>query len=87
MFDTIGKPFFEALRAAAEQRLEPEHPCRAAIERAAGVGGRDATVAAQAALAALDPDLQAGLMADAHKALRESKLSILDLWPGGGSGH
>ncbi|KQU66754.1 hypothetical protein ASC75_09035 [Aminobacter sp. DSM 101952] len=87
MFDTIGKPFFEALRAAAERRLGRGHPCLAAIERAAGEGGADATVAAQATLAALDPDMRASLMADAHKALRESPVAILGAWQGGRVRH
>ncbi|WP_395447869.1 hypothetical protein ACHMW7_23610 [Aminobacter sp. UC22_36] len=87
MFDTIGKPFFEALRAAAEPRLGREHPCLAAIERAAGEGGGDATVEAQATLAALDPDMLASLMADAHKPLRESPVSMPGAWQGGGVRH
>jgi hypothetical protein len=73
MFDTIGKPFFEALRSTAERRLERGHPCLVAIERAAGVGDGDATAAAQAALAALDPETLTSLMADAHKALRRAR--------------
>lgn len=87
MFDTIGKPFFEALRAAAERRLGHEHPCLVVIDRAAREGGADATLEAQAALAALDAAMLTRLMADAHKALREGPASILGAWQGGRTGH
>lgn len=83
MFHMIGKPFFNALREAAERRVGCEHPCIVAIERAAVEGGAEATAEAQAALAALDPDMLGKLMADAHKVLRESPVSILGAWPGG----
>lgn len=83
MFDMIGKPFFSALREAAERRLGCKHPCLVAIGRAAVEGGAVATAEAQAALAGLDPELAAELMADAHKALRESPASILTAWQGG----
>lgn len=85
MFDMIGKQFFSALAEAIERRLGRDHPCFTAVDRVANDAG--ATAEAQAALAALDPDMAERLMADAHTALRERPASILGAWRGTGLRH
>lgn len=87
MFDGAGAMFFKALRGVAERRLGRAHPCFAAIAAAAQSGSPDTTRAAQEALGALDPDVAAALMADAHKALRENPAALLDTWRGTGARH
>ena len=87
MLDVIGERLFAALRGAAEQRLGRDHPCFAALDKAAGDTGPAVVQAVQAALAALEPSLAAALMADAHKALRENPQGILGSWSGGSRPH
>ena len=87
MFDGAGAMFFKALCQVAERRLGRGHPCLAAIAAAAESGNPDTTRAAQEALGALDPDVAAALMADAHKVLRENPAALLDAWRGTGARH
>jgi hypothetical protein len=87
MFETTGKTFFEALKAAAEKRLGQEHPCCRAIAEAALHPEAAAVRAAQAALNGLPKEVLIALMADAHKALREDPSAILGAWGGVASRH
>jgi len=87
MFEETGKAFFSALRAAAERRLGPDHPCLVALGDAANGRGDAAVPTAQDALSALDPETLNALMADAHKTLREDPGNILRAWPIGGAEH
>lgn len=89
MFDVSGKAFFMALRAAIERHLGADHPSHVVVERACK--GEEATAAdtraVQDALGALAPDVAARLMADVHKAMRESPDGILAMWHGSGTLH
>jgi len=87
MFEQTGKAFFSALRAAAERRLERDHPCLIALDNAAKESRALAVQTAQDALAALDPETMNALMADTHKALRQNLGSILGAWPIGHIRH
>lgn len=80
MFDIIGESLFAALRDAVEHRLGRDHPCFAAVDQAVEETGPAATQAVQAAIAGLDPEIAAALMADAHKSLRENSRVILGAW-------
>ena len=87
MFETAGGIFFDALRQAAERHLEPGHPCLAILGTAARAGNPAATVAAQEALAALDPAMLNAVMADAHKLLRDNPRQVLHAWGPIGTRH
>ena len=82
MFDVSGKAFFVALRGAVGRQMGSDTPLHAAVERACESGDAAATHAVQEALAALGPEAVARLMAEAHKALRESPDGILAAWRG-----
>ncbi|MFB2550486.1 hypothetical protein [Ensifer soli] len=87
MFDSFGPAFFAALHRAAQDRLDPGHPC---LERLAAAGAADdpaATLAAQEALAALDPAVAEAVMAQAHRLLRENPAGLLSAWPSAPTRH
>lgn len=77
MFDTIGKPFFAALAACANDQLGSEHPCTRALREAAETGARDDIARAEAALRALPETSREALMAAGHKSLRENPTHLL----------
>lgn len=87
MFETTGKPFFQALHAAAEKRLGQEHPCCRALAEAAREAEATAVQVAQAALNTLPQEVLMALMTDVHKALREDPSAILRSWGGDASRH
>lgn len=87
MFETIGSTFFDALRQAAECHLERDHSCIEALDAAARSASPAATVAAQEALAALDPAIMNLLLTETHKLLREHPGQILGSWKPAGPSH
>ncbi|MDE1995356.1 MAG: hypothetical protein KGI75_22835 [Rhizobiaceae bacterium] len=87
MFETIGPVFFRALRRAAERQPDLDCSCIEALEAAARNADAAAIAKAQSALSALDPQTMAGLMADAHKLLREDPQQVLRNWGAAGEAH
>lgn len=87
MFEMTGEAFFDAVRQAAERRLDQDHPCLLVLRAAARGNDPAATAAAQEALDALDPETVTAIMAEAHKILRESPAGILASWKPGGTRH
>ena len=87
MNDPADMAFFTALRSLARQRLGAEHPCVQALDKAIADDDAAAARAARLALHDLPADVFDGLMADAHKAMREDPAAILALWRGNSSTH
>lgn len=81
MFEDAGRVMFTALAEAARGRLGAEHPCVAALDRAA----EDPATrpGAEAALRALPEAEQVAIMAAAHARLRSDPAAWLALWSGG----
>ena len=87
MFDNSGEVFFDALVQAAARHLDRDHPCLEALRATARANTPDTTIAAQQALAALDPAIMNAVMAEAHRLLRENPGHILGAWKSDGARH
>lgn len=87
MFDLLGKALFKAIRDAARLRLGEDHPCLTVLDQAIKADDPSSARSVQDALSALDPGVMAALMADVHKALRESPDALLSAWPADRARH
>jgi hypothetical protein len=87
MVDPADKAFLTTLRTLARERLSAEHPCTQALDKAVADDDATAARAARLALHDLPADVFEGLVADAHKAMREDPAAILALWRGGSPTH
>lgn len=83
MFDDAGRVMFAALREAAVERLEPAHPCSAALAKAAAEPRGEEVAAAEAALRELPDADQVAIIGAVHRALRSDARAWLALWTGG----